>query len=356
MSGKNVPPASVADVFTALNRMTGGRLLADTSDGVGHPFAIVKSSAIQGKGITELPGLIVGDRARSVRRLAVTMTMTESSIELAAAAHVDCIVAHHPVADGASSGGVALSPYLGLYNIALFELHEAFHGLHPGIPQLHGHNPSFVDTAFGGKAGNVIYVGRPLPGISIVGDVLARLGRYLVGDQDLALLEAERRLLSCEDLVDSVTLPRPLLRFGSADAPVSAILHFFPHAGFDAADLERALSTYPEVDLLVASISRLGDEHALLAAIEGTGLPLVFGACHPVEILENGLPLAYALRDLLPEVEILILRERTTLSPLDAFSNTPMGTYGRSIAADYLVARAETGAPSPSPAAGAWLP
>ncbi len=62
------------------------------------------------------------------------MTMTEGSIELAGATGVDAIVAHHPIAEAANSGGVILKNYLDLYNVAAFELHEAFHGLHPGIP------------------------------------------------------------------------------------------------------------------------------------------------------------------------------------------------------------------------------
>lgn len=67
------------------------------------------------------------------------MTLTESVIELASAMNLDLIVVHHPVADAASSGGVPFSDYLPLYNLALIEMHEAFHGLHPGMTLLHGH-------------------------------------------------------------------------------------------------------------------------------------------------------------------------------------------------------------------------
>ncbi|WP_186304272.1 Nif3-like dinuclear metal center hexameric protein, partial [Staphylococcus epidermidis] len=103
------------------------------------PFVIKKSSNLPGKEIIETPGLVYGDRNREVKKIAVTMTMTEGSIELAGATGVDAIVAHHPIAEAANSGGVTLKNYLDLYNISAFELHEAFHGLHPGIPFLHGH-------------------------------------------------------------------------------------------------------------------------------------------------------------------------------------------------------------------------
>ena len=61
------------------------------------------------------------------------MTLTESCIELAGATGVNVIITHHPIADAANSGGVTLENYLGLYNISAIELHEAFHGLHPGL-------------------------------------------------------------------------------------------------------------------------------------------------------------------------------------------------------------------------------
>lgn len=79
-----------------------------------------------------------------VNKIAVMMAMTECAIELAAATGVDAMVTYHPIADAASSGGVLLKTYLDTYNLAAFELHEAFHGLHPGIPWLHGHKPIFI--------------------------------------------------------------------------------------------------------------------------------------------------------------------------------------------------------------------
>ncbi len=69
------------------------------------------------------------------------MTLTESEIELAGATGVDALVLHHPVAEAASSGGVPLRGYVNLYNLAIFEAHEAFHGRHPGIGVIHGHVP-----------------------------------------------------------------------------------------------------------------------------------------------------------------------------------------------------------------------
>src|SRR5690606_16013539 len=132
---------TIEDVLKALDEITGGRVIQSLNEVYKqeHPFVIKKSSNIPGKDIIETPGLVYGDRNRKVKKLAVTMTMTEGSIELAGATGVDAIVAHHPIAEAANSGGVTLKNYLDLYNISAFELHEAFHGLHPGISFLHGH-------------------------------------------------------------------------------------------------------------------------------------------------------------------------------------------------------------------------
>ena len=100
----------VGDVVDVLDAMTGGRLSA--LPGPENPWHVTKDSGIPGKAVTESPGLVLGDRSTPVRKLAVAMTMSEHDIELARAIGVDLIVAHHPVADAASSGGVAMIDYL----------------------------------------------------------------------------------------------------------------------------------------------------------------------------------------------------------------------------------------------------
>jgi len=103
--------------------------------------------------------------------------LTESCIELAGATGVNVIITHHPIADAANSGGVTLENYLGLYNISAIELHEAFHGLHPGLSFLHGHKAFRVDIKYGGIPGNIVYVGRALDDVNTLGDILDRLNK-----------------------------------------------------------------------------------------------------------------------------------------------------------------------------------
>ena len=167
----------VKDLIKLLDDITGGRVVKDISDIFTgkNPFVVIKSSNIPGKSVMETPGLVYGDPEAEVKKVAVTMTLTEGNIELAGATGVNAIIAHHPIADAANSGGVTLSYYLNLYNIAVFELHEAFHGLHPGISYFHGHKPFRVDLWYGGIPGNIVYVGKALDEITTLGDILERL-------------------------------------------------------------------------------------------------------------------------------------------------------------------------------------
>ena len=83
------------------------------------------------------------------------------------------------------------------------------------------------------------------------------------------------------------------------DTPVKHILHFFPHSGFTVEHLHQALDLYPETDTIIASISRVRENHPLVMEAKRLGLTFIIGNPHSVEILENGLPLAYALEYLL---------------------------------------------------------
>src|SRR5690606_10354806 len=107
---------------------------------------------------------------------------------------VDAIVAHHPIAEAANSGGVTLKNYLDLYNISAFELHEAFHGLHPGISFLHGHEVYRTDISYGGLEGNVLFVGKVLPGVNTLGDILNRLHSFMGLEEENNLLFLEKEI------------------------------------------------------------------------------------------------------------------------------------------------------------------
>lgn len=99
--------ATVRDILKALDVITGGRVITDSFGyGGANPFVVTKTSGIPGKAVTELPGLVWGDPDMPVKKVAVMMTLTESAIELAGATGIDCLIAHHPIAEGSNTGGV----------------------------------------------------------------------------------------------------------------------------------------------------------------------------------------------------------------------------------------------------------
>ncbi len=210
-------PVTVMDVVETLDRITGGRVCVSASDLFSgrNRFVVTKSSGLPGKAVTETPGLVFGDPRKEVRKLAVSMTLTESQVELAGATGVDAIVAHHPVADAANCGGVTMKVYLGLYGIAVLELHEAFHGLHPGIAFLHGHKPFRVDIAYGGIPGNVMSVGRALDDVKTAGDVLRRLSLFMGYDVEGRMLAAERELRGCAAVEEAAAATGACILHGS---------------------------------------------------------------------------------------------------------------------------------------------
>lgn len=331
--------ATLQQIVYELNRLTGGRVVLDRADHRyrEHPFVIMKSSGIPGKEVLETPGLVYGDPYRQVKKLAVAMTLSEQDIELAAATGVDAILAHHPIADGASSGGVTLRNYLDLYNVAVLELHEAFHGLHPGIPYLHGHQVHHADIHFGGKEGNVLFAGRPIPGIRVLGDILDRLDSFMGLEKDEMLLQAEQALAGTSSLIETSQVTKGRIVLGSADTPVQHILHIFPHTGFTPEDLRQAKENFPETDTVLASISRVPDEHALVQEARRLGLNFIIGNCHVLEIFENGLPLAYALEHLLPDVEVVVFREKVVSFPVRQMGTPRLREYAEMMATDHLV-------------------
>ena len=328
----------VKDVLTALDDLTNGRCLKSPYDWASgkNPWVVTKSSNIPGKAVVEMPGLIWGDPEQPVRKLAVMMTMTESAIELAAATGVDAIVAHHPIGDSTNSGGVLLKYYLGIYNLACFELHEAFHGLHPGIPWLHGHKPFFATVSYGGISGNVVYVGDVLPGINTVGDMIARLDTLMNVGSDERMLELERDHKQCSLIEETSVAARAKILVGSPASPMKKVVHIFPHCGFTPEHLEQIVRDYPGVDTVLASISRVYPGHPLITKAEELGLSFVCGNSHAMEIFENGLPLANALKNHLPDVEVVMFRERMTSIPLGLTGSQAIRDYASGIAKEYL--------------------
>lgn len=330
---------TASDVVSALNNITGGRLpkqLSDLFDGK-NPFVEIKSSSIPGKSVMEIPGLVYGDPKQSIKKLAVTMTLTESSIELAGALGVDAIIAHHPIADAANSGGVPLKNYLNLYKISVFELHEAFHGLHPGISYLHGHAAFRTEIAYGGKPGNIMFVGKTIEGINTLGDILERIHAFMGVSREQEILKLEREARGCDAINETMVSLQGKILVGSRESRVNTVLHIFPHTGFTLENLEQALREHPGIDTVLLTISRVNEENPLVEKCSSLGLNLIIGNSHATEIFENGLPLAVALQKLLPDVEVMIFRERVTAVPLKKFGSEKIREYGEMIADKYLL-------------------
>jgi hypothetical protein len=329
----------VKDVLDALDQITGGRCVKNLEDIFSgkNKFVVMKSSNIPGKECMELPGLICGDLAAPVKKIAVTMTLTECNIELAGATGVDAIIAHHPVVEAANSGGVNIRGYLNLYGLSVFELHEAFHGLHPGIAYIHGHRAFRVDIAYGDIAGNIMYVGKALDNVPTIGAILDRLNEFMGMGEEQKMLLTEKNVRDCNEICETNVATGGQLLVGARDNKVGTIIHIFPHTGFTAQHLAMAKQEHPEADTVIASISRVRRDSELVKKAEELGLNFVVGNSHAMEMLENGLPLATALQKLLPEVEVVLFRERITSTPLHKVGTASIRNYADYIAREYLV-------------------
>lgn len=330
------------DVLNALNVITGGRMIESVEMAKynpDHPFVIMKSSGIHGKEVLEIPSLVYGPRDKEIKKIAVCMTMTELGIELAGATGVDAIVAHHPVADAASCGGVTLKNYLDLYQIAVFECHEAFHGLHPGIAYLHGHRVSKADISYGGVHGNVMFIGSPIEGVRSMNDILTRLDGFMGLETEEKLLQSERNIKGADEIIDVSLVTRGCVLAGDPDEPINGILHIFPHTGFTPEHMRQALKENPDVDTVVASISRVYEGHELIEQAQALGLKFMVGNSHVLEILENGMPLARALQRLLPDVEVVIFRERVTSTPVQQVGGQKLQQYAERFSDAHLMGK-----------------
>lgn len=317
------------DILDVLDNITKGRCLKNSEDFSTNknPYIVTKSSNIPGKAITELPGLICGDLDMEVKKIAVVMTLSEHDIELAAATKVDAIITHHPVADACNSGGLLLKDYLNLYNISLFELHEALHGLHPGMSWIHGHVPYYSNFSYSNIPGNVVYVGETLPEIKTLGDILNRLN-YLMGLNS-------HMCLSNNNEKNSLCLRGEIL-LGNENSSVKNLIHIFPHTGFTPSHLEELVLKFPNIDTVLVSFSRVFPPHQLIEKANELGLNFICGNSHTFEIFENGMPLAQAIKDYLPDLEVVIFKEVVTSVPLENISTVQMRDYAKYISKKYL--------------------
>ncbi len=327
----------VRDIAKALDDLSNGRCMNATKGNFdGNPFVVTKSSGIPGKAVTETPGLVFGDPDMEVKKIAVMMTMTESAIELAAGCGVNVMITHHPVADASNSGGVLIKTYLGLYKIAVFEFHEAFHGLHPGIPWLHGHTPSFASISYGGISGNVVYIGETLPEINTAGDIIRRLDKMMDLDTEAKVLQSIREHRGCDAIEETSLTVRGKIMIGDENSSVQKLIHIFPHTGILPQHIRELVAANPGVDTILATISRVYEGDPLLDVAKELGLNFICGNSHAMEIYENGIPLAAAIRDHLPDAPVVIFRENVTCIPLESIGTQEIRNYGDEMSATYL--------------------
>jgi hypothetical protein len=202
---------------------------------------------------------------------------------------------------------------------------------------IHGHKPFRVEIAYGGLSGNVLFVGRPLPEISKAGDILRRLEIFsdLAGERSFLRLEQDQR--ECPELMETSIAVAPEILNGSEDDSVGTVLHFFPHTGFTPDHLRSAKREYPEATTAIVSISRVKKGHSLVSTARELGLTMLAGNSHALEILENGIPLAHALKALLPGVEVVLFRERVTSVPLEKIGSPAMRDFAREMSDRHLL-------------------
>lgn len=327
----------VKDILNSLDVITGGRIVKGPMDYAGaNPFVVTKTSGIPGKAVTEMPGLVWGNPEMPVKKVGILMTLTESAIELAGATGVDCLIAHHPLAEAANSGGVTFKNYLDLYHLAVFELHEAFHGLHPGIAWIHGSKAEKVNIKFGGVPGKIVWYGKSLPEVNTLGQLLTRIDTIMGTAIEQKMLEKEREVRCCQDIQETSIAARAKIFVGKPENELGNTITVFPHTGFSPEDLEQAYKEYPCANTVVCTISRPLPDDALVRKAAELGLNLVAGNSHALEILENGIPLAWALHLQHPELDIRIFRERMVSLPLEHCGCQKIEKYGENIAKKYL--------------------
>ncbi|MBI2875175.1 MAG: Nif3-like dinuclear metal center hexameric protein [Firmicutes bacterium] len=327
----------LADLVETLQRLAPGRVpgVGETPDPEKHPWVVWKSSGIPGKAVMEIPGLVYGDPKKPIRRLGIGLTLTEGILELAGHQGLDAVLVHHPVADAASSGGVLLKDYCELYNLAILELHEAFHGIHAGRAILYGLKMLAWKDNYGGLTtpGFSVRICEPSePGMTL-GDLVRRTSEFFEQEHEIGMLEHEKERFGYRK-IDGAAMFSGRILHGTPDRKITKLLHCSPYSGLAPDHLELAVKEYPDLDTVFLTFSLLSPEHYLVEAARRLDLAVVIGSCHEWEIYENCLPLAQAIKDLLPSLEITLFRSRLSAIPLEEVGNSFAREYARRIASD----------------------
>jgi len=325
---------TVRDVLKAMQVITKGRVIGPDQNpfATSNRFIVTKSSGIPGKAVTEVPGLVYGRLDNRVKKIGVVMTINEGVIELAGGMGINVLVAHHPFADATNFGGVRIKDYCALYGLNLFEAHEAFHGRHPGIAFLHGYKVKSVSINYGGDPGNILFLGQTFPDVKTLGDIMERLEKMMSAEKRDEFLRMQRDFWKRPEIQEAYDLNKPAIILGTPDSKVKNIVHIFPHTGFKPEHLEKVYRDNPQVDTVLASISHVKPDNALVIKAKELGLKFILGNIHPDEIYENGLPLGKALERLLPGVPVFFIEQRITAVPMNRAGNASLQEYGEKMA------------------------
>ena len=333
-------PYTIRDVLEAMKVVTKGRVIGPEENPFSrpNPFIVTKTSHIPGKAVTETPGLVYGRLDDQVKKIGVVMTINEAVIELAGGMGINVLIAHHPFADATNFGGVLIKDYCGLYGINVFEAHEAFHGRHPGISFLHGYKLEKLDLNYGGIPGNVLFLGKAFPETKTLKDIVERLQNTMSEKERDEFLKMERYYWKNPEIQESLDLNKPAILLGATESKVQNIIHIFPHTGFRPEHLEKVYRDNPGMDTVIASISRVKPDSALVKKAKELGLNFLLGNSHAHEIYENGIPMAKALEHLLPGAPIFLIEQRVTAMPLGKAGNPSLQEYGKKMG-DILVGK-----------------
>ena len=154
------------------------------------------------------------------------------------------------------------------------------------------------------------------------------------------LLELECKLRGNIEIYETCPANRPEILAGAPENLVGTVAHIFPHTGFTAPHLVQVKKEHPEIDTLLATISRVHRGSDLLPNRQRKWASILWWAtAMPWRSFENGLPLARAIQLSLPEVEVLMLRERVTATALADFGNEGIRKYADDIARTFPAAQ-----------------
>jgi hypothetical protein len=183
--------------------------------------------------------------------------------------------------------------------------------------------------------GKIVWFGETLPEVRTLGDFVARIDDLMGVNTEAEILQHERLVRECETIQETTLAARAKIFVGAPESEMGRTITFFPHTGFNADDMEKALAEYP-ADTFVSCISRPLEDNSMVERAKKLGVNLVAGNSHAMEIFENGIPLAMAIKNQIPELDVSIFRERMTSVPLDSFGTHKLREYGADMAKRYL--------------------